>query len=88
MLRLNMNAVSLLHADIFDNQEGHEFVTLDNTDETWGIAVAAELATDDSVTPVRSVERLFKIRYDVLFPFLDALVFESAEKTPRVREND
>jgi len=79
MKKQNMTLVSLLHADIADNSEKRSVVSLDNTDEMWNIALAAETAWDMDAKPVRSGERQFQIRYEVLFPYLDALVQESAE---------
>lgn len=76
-----MTLVSLLHADIANNDEKRSVVSLENSDEMWQIAVAAETAWDMDVTPVRMMDRShFEIRYVVLFAYLDALVKESSEK--------
>lgn len=81
MKKQNMTLVSLLHADIANNDEKRSVVSLENSDEMWQIAVAAETAWDMDVTPVRMMDRShFEIRYVVLFAYLDALVKESSEK--------
>lgn len=83
MKKQNMTLVSLLHADIAHNAEKRSVVSLDNSDEMWQIALAAETASDMDVKPVRMMDKpQFEIRYEVLFPYLDALVRESAEKVP------
>lgn len=78
-----MTLVSLLHADIAQNTERQAVVSLDNSDEMWQLALAAETASDMDAKPVRMMDKpQFEIRYEVLFPYLDALVRESTEKVP------
>lgn len=78
--KYNMSNVSLLHADINNNPEDHEFVVLENTDGWWKLVREAELSWNEDATPVRADGEYLKIKYEVLIPYLDALIEELAEK--------
>jgi hypothetical protein len=84
MARHDMMDVSLLHSELSMDGETKTNVSLPNTEKMWELALAAELASDMDATPLRPDGERFEIRFDVIFPYLDALVQESAEKVPEL----
>ncbi len=72
--------LSLLHSDIAANYEGQKEVTLENTEEMWKIARAAELSWDMDATPLRPTGDSIRISTEILMAYLDALTTEASEK--------
>lgn len=84
----DLETLTLLHSDIATApHSATSKVSLDNTEKMWELALAAELASDMDTTPVRPDGTHFDVRYDVLFPYLDALLQEAAEEV-RLPVND
>jgi hypothetical protein len=77
----NMNAVTLLYSEIFDNPENMEFVHLENTDEMWSLVYAAETVCEELMNKERpDAAELIKVRYDVILAYLELLVDEVADR--------
>lgn len=78
----DMSMVCALQSDISNNPQGQKTVTLPNNEEMWKIARGAEVAWNMEATPIRPAKQEIEIRYEVLMPYLNALVEETKEKMP------
>jgi hypothetical protein len=76
----SQSTLSLLHSDIATNYAGEKEACLENTEEMWKIARAAELSWDMDATPKRPEEQIIKVKVNILMAYLDALMTEASEK--------
>lgn len=79
----DMNAVTMLYADIYDNPDNQEFVYLDNTDENWSLVFAAETICkeiENKEQPDKTEHEFIRVRYDVIMDYLELLVDEVADR--------
>lgn len=84
----DMELVSLLYADIYDNQGGLPYINLPNTDENWCLVDASE--HDCTIGDVNWVRmrppqtEMILVKYEVIMDFLRKLIDEKADRLPEL----